>query len=188
MAAGTHRPGAQERREQVLAAAIEEFAEHGYHAAKTAAIAARAGISQPYIYALFENKLVLFLAVQDLVSVKVREAFTAGWREAESNTDSKQARLMAMGEGYRRLMADENLLRCQLQGYAAASDPQIREHMRAIYVRNFDTVRRLTGYDGATVARFFATGMLLNVGSALALPTEYVYTFPFGESVLPDSF
>jgi AcrR family transcriptional regulator len=179
MAAGTHRPVTEERKEQVLAAAIEEFAEHGYHAAKTAAIAARAGISQPYIYALFESKLVLFLAVQDLVGAKAREAFTAGWREAEPGTGSKQDRLMAMGQGYRRLMADENLLRCLLQGYAAASDPQIREHMRAIYLKNFDTVRALTGYDGATVARFIATGMLLNIGSALDLPSEYVFTFPF---------
>jgi AcrR family transcriptional regulator len=179
MATGTHRPVTEERREQVLAAAIEEFAEHGYHSARTAAIAARVGISQPYIYALFENKLVLFLAVQDLVSVKVREAFTAGWREAEPATDSKRARLSAMGEGYRRLMADQNLLRCQLQGYAACSEPEIREHMRALYMKNFDTVRALTGYDGATVARFFATGMLLNIGSALDLPTDYVYTFPF---------
>jgi AcrR family transcriptional regulator len=179
MTTRTHGPISEERREQVLAAAIEEFAEHGYHAAKTAAIAARAGISQPYIYALFENKLVLFLAVQDLVSVKVREAFAAGWREAESSTDSKSGRLRAMGEGYGRLMADRNLLRCQLQGYAASSEPEIRDHMRAIYMKNFDTVRSLTGYDGATVARFFATGMLLNIGSALDLPREYVFTSPF---------
>src|SRR5215469_10725835 len=116
MSTTTHRPTAEERREQVLAAAIEEFAEHGYHAARTASIAARAGISQPYIYALFENKLVLFLAVQDLVSVKVRDAFRAGWREAEPGADSKAAHLRAMGEGYMRLMADQNLLRCQLQG------------------------------------------------------------------------
>jgi AcrR family transcriptional regulator len=179
MATRTHGSITEERREQVLAAAIEEFAEHGYHAAKTAAIAARAGISQPYIYALFENKLVLFLAVQDLVSVKIRDAFTAGWREAESSTDSKPARLRAMGEGWLRLMVDQNLLRCQLQGYAAASEPEIRDHMRALYMKNFDAVRSLTGYDERTVVRFFATGMLLNIGSALDLPWEYVFTSPF---------
>jgi hypothetical protein len=121
---------------------------------------------------------MLFLAVQDLVSVKVRDAFAAGWLEAES-TDSKAARLKAMGEGYRRLMADEKLLRCHLQGYAAASDPEIRDHMRALFMKNFDTVRSLTGYDGATVARFIATGMLLNIGSQLDLPKEYIFTFPF---------
>ncbi|PZS08601.1 MAG: hypothetical protein DLM64_12245, partial [Solirubrobacterales bacterium] len=51
---------AEDRREHVLAAAISEFAQHGYHAASTAAIAKRAGISQPYIYALFASKLELF--------------------------------------------------------------------------------------------------------------------------------
>ena len=163
----------------MLAAAIEEFAEHGYHAAKTAAIAARAGISQPYIYALFESKLVLFLAVQDLVSARIREAFTVGWRKAESSTDSKPARLRAMGEGYHRLMTDQNLLRCQFQGYAAASEPEIRDHMRALYMKNFDTVRSLTGYDEGTLVRFFATGMLLNIGSVLDLPRDYVFTSPF---------
>ncbi|HEX3960537.1 MAG TPA: TetR/AcrR family transcriptional regulator [Trebonia sp.] len=180
MTTRAHGQTADERREQVLAAAIEEFAEHGFHAARTAAIAARAGISQPYIYALFENKLVLFLAVLDLVSVKIRDAFTVGWRESESGTDSQGTHLRAMDEGYRRLMADENLLRCQLQGYAAASScPEIRGHMRASYMKNFDTVRSLTGYDEATVARFFATGVLLNIGSALDLPREYVFTSPF---------
>ena len=178
MATRTHRPTADERREQVLAAAIEVFAEHGYHAAKTTSIAERAGISQPYIYALFENKLVLFLAVQDLVSTKIRETFTTAWREAEPNMDAKPAGLKAMGEGYRRLMADHNLLRCQLQGYAAASEPEIREHMRALYIKNFDTVRSLTSYDENTLVRFFATGMLLNIGSALDLPGEYVFAPP----------
>ncbi len=56
------RQSAEERREQVLEAATHEFAQRGYHGAGTAAIAERAGISQPYIYALFPNKKELFLA------------------------------------------------------------------------------------------------------------------------------
>ena len=52
MATTTTRQSAEERREQVLEAATHEFAQRGYHAASTAAIAKRAGISQPYIYAL----------------------------------------------------------------------------------------------------------------------------------------
>ena len=46
----------------MLEAAVKEFAASGYHAASTGAIAKRAGISQPYIYALFPNKRELFLA------------------------------------------------------------------------------------------------------------------------------
>jgi AcrR family transcriptional regulator len=170
------RTSAEERREQVLAAAVHEFAEHGYHAAPTAAIAERAGISQPYIYALFPNKKVLFLAVQSLVGDRVRGAFAASWVRRPTPAES----LRALGEGYRAVMADRNLLRCQLQGYAATSDPEIREHMRELYMRNFDELVALTGFDGTTVARFIATGLLLNVGDALELPRSYAFAPPTG--------
>ena len=64
------RLSADERREQVLDAAVEEFGERGYHGASTANIAKRAGISQPYIYALFSDKRELFLAVHHRVIVR----------------------------------------------------------------------------------------------------------------------
>src|SRR5437879_8394750 len=62
--AGDHRQlsDADHRREAVLVAARVEFAEWGYHAATTAAIAKRADISQSYIYALFPSKKDLFIA------------------------------------------------------------------------------------------------------------------------------
>src|SRR5262249_42141060 len=55
---------ADERRAQVLEAAIHEFARHGLHQATTAAIAARANVSEPYLFALFRGKKDLFLAAQ----------------------------------------------------------------------------------------------------------------------------
>jgi len=169
-----HRPTAEERREQVLAAAIHEFAEHGYHAARTAAIAERAGISQPYIYALFENKKVLFLAVQSLVHDQIRATFAASWRPSESTAES----LRGLGLAYRALMADQDLLRCQLQGYAATNDPEIRAHMRGLYMDTFGRIKALTGLDDMTVARFVATGTLLNIGAALDLPESYAFAPP----------
>lgn len=168
------RPTAGQRREDVLEAAVHEFAEHGYHAARTAAIAERAGISQPYVYALFENKKVLFLAVQTLVSDRIRQAFARSWRPGASTAES----LRALGQGYRALMADEDLLRCQLQGYAATSDPEIRAHMRQCYTGTFDYLVTLTGFEAETIARFVATGMLLNIGAALDLPRSYSFAPP----------
>src|SRR5262249_21320393 len=47
---------ADERRAQILEAAIHEFALHGLHGATTAAMAARAQISQPYLFAQFHDK------------------------------------------------------------------------------------------------------------------------------------
>ena len=69
------RLSAEERREQVLDAAVDEFGERGYHGASTANIAKRAGISQPYIYALFSDKGELFRAVHHRVISEIRSAF-----------------------------------------------------------------------------------------------------------------
>jgi AcrR family transcriptional regulator len=164
------RTTADERREQVLDAAIHEFAVHGLHAAKTAAIARRAGISQPYIYALFDDKKALFIACQERVRALIKDAFTAAWRPAGSPDEA----LRLMGGRYRELLVNPDAPRCQLQGHAASADPEIREHMRGGFLEVFDLVQRLTGADRGTVARFMATGMLLNLGSVLELPEEYV--------------
>jgi AcrR family transcriptional regulator len=169
------RPTADQRREQVLEAAIHEFAEHGYHAAKTAAIAKRAGISQPYIYALFPDKKTLFLACQEQVREQIRDAFTAAWRPADSPEES----LTLMGSRYRTLLANPDAPRCQLQGHAASADPEIRAAMRSGFMEVFDLVLKLSGADRGTVSRFMATGMLLNLGAVLELPADYISVTPF---------
>jgi AcrR family transcriptional regulator len=165
------RPTAEERRDQVLEAGIHEFAEFGYHAAKTASIAKRAGISQPYIYALFDDKKTLFLACLQRVREQLRDAFGAAWGGADTVEES----LNNMGKNYRKVLVNPDAPRCQLQGYAASSDPDIREFMRTGYIEIFDLITELTGADRATVARFMATGNLLNVGAVLDLPDEYVF-------------
>jgi AcrR family transcriptional regulator len=166
-----HRPTAEERRDQVLEAGIHEFAVWGFHAAKTADIAKRAGISQPYVYALFEDKKALFLACLERVREQIRDAFLAAWQPG----DSLQESLANMGRNYRGVLANPDAPRCQLQGHAASADPEIREFMRRGYMEMFDLVAELTGADRPTVARFMATGNLLNLGALLGLPDDYTY-------------
>ena len=73
------RQTADERRTAVLAAAISEFARSGYAGTSTEAIAARAGISQPYLFRLFGTKKDLFVATYDLVGDRIiRELTLAG--------------------------------------------------------------------------------------------------------------
>lgn len=54
-----------ERRAQLLAAALEVFTSAGYHAAAMDEIADRAGVSKPVLYQHFPSKLELYLAVLD---------------------------------------------------------------------------------------------------------------------------
>src|ERR1700739_4239354 len=68
------RLSARERRADLLEAAVIEFAESGYHGTRTADIAARAGVSQPYVYALFPDKRTLFLACHDWTTERIKEA------------------------------------------------------------------------------------------------------------------
>src|SRR5438309_10477655 len=100
------RSTAEERRDQVLDAATHEFAAHGYHAASTAAIAKLAGISQPYIYALFPNKQELFLAAHGRQIDKLRRTFI----EAARGGRSAEERLELMGKAYHPLLeADRDI-------------------------------------------------------------------------------
>jgi AcrR family transcriptional regulator len=170
------RGAAAERRADVLDAAIAEFAEHGFHGASTPAIARRAGISQPYIYALFPNKRGLFMAAHTRVVDRIREAFA---QAAAGAGDSGEALLRA---GRAFLGADREALLCQLQGYAASGDPEVRAHVRAEFTRLFDDVRAITGASRDEVALFFAGGMFLTVAGALDVPKRYWPKPPYGGS------
>jgi len=158
-----------QRRQHVLEAAVCEFAKHGYHAASTPAIARRAEVSQPYIYALFDNKKALFLQCQRSVLEHIRKTF----RSASGDSRGEEA-LGRMGQAYRQLMEDRTEILCQLQGYAAAGDAEIRAAMSAGYRELFDEVVESTGASPGRVARFFAAGMYLNIVAALELPAEYL--------------
>jgi AcrR family transcriptional regulator len=158
---------ADERRDQVLDAAVAEFGERGYHAASTASIAKRAGISQPYIYALFADKTELFKAVHDRVTERIRSAFL----EAARGAGTPEEALEAMGHAYNPLMADRTYLGAQLQCYAvAAGDPQLRKYVATRFRALVDDVARISGADPVAVAGFIACGMYINVAMALDAP------------------
>ena len=147
-----------------MLAAVREFAEQGYQAASTAAIARRAGISQPYIYALFPNKQDLFLAAHDHVIERIRRAFI----DAAATGTTPEERLEAMGQLYPSLIADRYTLLMQLHTYATADD-EIRAHAAGNYKSLYDLVLRISGAEPVQVSLFFACGMLANITTALGL-------------------
>ena len=58
----TTRMSGEERRVQILEAALDEFAEHGFNGARTKDMAQRAGISETLIFRHFKNKQELYQA------------------------------------------------------------------------------------------------------------------------------
>lgn len=160
----TIRQSADQRREAVLAAAVEEFARGGLHGTSTQTIAARAGISQPYLFRLFPTKKALFLAVVARCHRQIVERF-----ERAVGERTGEAALEAMGDAYGELIADRTFLLLQLQSYAACDDEEVRAASRRGFRDIWYTIERLSGLDPQQVRNFYAGGMLLNVVAAMQL-------------------
>ena len=100
----TERKTKEERREEILDAALAEFAERGLHGASTEEIARRAGISQPYVFRLFGTKKELFRAV---VARCFRETLEMFQRAAEGMRGEEA--LDAIGKAYGELLAADRI-------------------------------------------------------------------------------
>jgi AcrR family transcriptional regulator len=130
------RRSADERRADVLAAAIGVFAERGC-AAPTTLIARRAGISEPYLYRLFGAKRELLLACHDAVDRRVRRVLEDA---ARAGANDPRHMLRAYGAV---LTADERRVQLHLQ--AAATDPVLRAAVRARHRATLEHVSTLIG-------------------------------------------
>ena len=169
----TTRKTADERREAVLDAALVEFAARGLDGASTEAIAAAAGISQPYVFRLFGTKKELFKAG---VARCFRETLELFQRAAEGKRGEEA--LEAMGTAYiEQLLPDRTRLQAQMQAYAACNDPEIGEVTRREFGRLWREVAALSGQSEDCLQEFFAKGMLMNVLAAMdatSHPSQWV--------------
>jgi AcrR family transcriptional regulator len=167
-AAPRRRLSAEVRREQLLRAAISEFAIKGLYGTSTESIARRAGISQPYLFRLYRTKLDLYLACVRLCFERTRDAFREAARTVEGQ--GSEATMAAMGAAYVEMLADRELLLAQLQAYAACADDAVRAVVREHYEDLYGEVAALSGAADEDVRSFFAHGMLLNIAAAIDLP------------------
>lgn len=116
------KPG--ENRERLIEAGLTEFGLFGFHGASTAAIAARAGVPQPHVYANFPNKHALFVETCAAAAHIVRthpddSAATDQLRGSEPST-SEDARTSAQ--------------RAVLQAISAVAIPELRDDLLSLLV------------------------------------------------------
>lgn len=158
------RLSAEERRDEIVAAAAIEFAAGGFAGTSTELIARRAGVSQPYLFQLFGTKKDLFLAaVRDCFDRTSRRFEESGRQARAAGLDTKHI-LEQMGHAYvEMLLADRNILRLQLHAYAACGEPDIRAVVGEEYLALWRTVADVSGADPHAVHAWFAQGMLINV-------------------------
>lgn len=157
------RMSAEDRREQVIQAAISVFARSGYEGATTAAIAAKVGVSQPYLFRLFPTKKDLFLAASERNMKDTLKLI----REAAGGKTGRDA-LDAMGDAYQeKLTTDREWLLMQLQSFAACYDEDIQQQTRRAMQNVWQEVESLADLPIEERVIFFAKGMFCNALAAM---------------------
>lgn len=158
------------RKNEILSAAIEVFAEIGYYRATTAKVAERASISQPYIFKFFSSKEELLLNALQLSWERIIKSFR---KTVEiTSADKLEWELIEAYEKILRSYKSEILLQMQSQ---TIPDDSIRTEMQ----RGFREVNSLVvnAFKEANIENseeraflFLARGMLCNVSMALDMP------------------
>jgi AcrR family transcriptional regulator len=163
---------AAERREELIGAAVHEFARGGLHGTPVAQIARRVGVAQPYVFSLFHTKRELFLAALErsfdrvaATFAQAADAFARGAAPADC-----ESKLDAMGRAYKDLLrSDRDHLMLQHQSFAACEDEVVRAHVRNSFARLIAHARDLSGATAEELDEFFRHGMALNVAAALGV-------------------
>jgi len=166
------------RREEVLEAAMIEFALGGLHGTSTEDIARRAGISQPYLFRLFGTKKELFL---ETVRRGFRHVLQLFQEAAAANREGDVMR--SMGHAYGDHRRDRSRLMFQMQAYAACEDPEVRAVVREEFAALYKFVESVSAGNQEAVHQFFKTGMLINVAAAMdlgALDEPWAHDFLVG--------
>ncbi len=165
-----HRLSADERRVEIVEAAVRAFASSGLHGTSTEEIARLAGVSQPYLFRLFGTKRDLFLAALERMFGRLESEFNdAADRPPVDIPYDYSPVLASIGLRYGKLLQDQSLLRLQLHGFAACDDPEIRAFVRRRFSDLITLVSERSGVPGTGLREFFAQGMLMNVAAAMQL-------------------
>jgi AcrR family transcriptional regulator len=164
---------AAERREELIDAAVHEFARGGLHGTAVERIARRVGVAQPYVFSLFANKRELFLAAVERSFHEVADTFrraASEFREGRAPHGCVDA-LDAMGHAYKAvLLEDRDYLMLQHQCYAACGDDELlRARVRHRYAELVALAGELSGATPERLDDFFRHGMALNVAAALGV-------------------
>jgi AcrR family transcriptional regulator len=156
---------AEERREEILRAAVTRFGETGLHGTSTETIARDVGVSQPYLFRLYGTKKQLFMAAVEWAFDETLRAFQEAIAEASDPHDA----FRRVGDAYFALVDDRRYLGIQMQAYASTDDPEIRQLVQEGFGRLVTTVQSVTNGTPRQIAEFFGRGMLLNVAMSMGV-------------------
>lgn len=119
---------AARRRTQLLATALDLFAERGYHSTSMDDIADAAGVTKPVLYQHFTAKKALFVELLDDVGRQLLEAIADATQHAHGPREQVEAGLSA----YFRFVADHHSAFVLLFGGGARRDEEFAEAVLSV--------------------------------------------------------
>lgn len=160
---------ADERRRQVIDAAISFFALTGFNGTNTSGIASAVGVSQPYLYQLFPTKKAIFIAACHEAYERILEALREGVRDC-----SPDARLGVLAASYDDLLkSNRELLTIQIQVWAAScSDEEIAEATRAGLEKMRELAMELLGVSWDDADRIISALSYYNISAGVGLASR----------------
>jgi AcrR family transcriptional regulator len=162
------RMSSEERRAQILAAAIAVFGARGYVGTTTDDVARAASVSQPYVVRLFGTKEKLFLAALGDALDRLLTAF----RSAPDVADLDQ-RSELMGQTYLNLLEVRGLHQIVSHAFLLGAHPVIGPAAREGFERVWHFLRDEADFSAEEARKFLAMGMLINTMVGLRMTEEY---------------
>jgi len=155
---GTRLPR-QERRRQLLDAALEVFVSQGYHAAAMDDIAERAGVSKPVLYQHFPGKLELYLALLD----QSVDELVASVRAALASTGDNKQRVAATFTAYFEYVAGEGQAFRLVFESDLSNEPAVRDRLERGQQECAQMISQMVSQDAGLdddEARLLSVGMV----------------------------
>ncbi|WP_375385896.1 TetR/AcrR family transcriptional regulator [uncultured Microbacterium sp.] len=162
------RLSSDERREQIVEAAMAVFGARGYVGTTTDEVARAASVSQPYVVRLFGTKENLFLAAIG----EALQRLLAAFRAAPTGEDLP-ARRDAMGAAYLGLLEVRGLHQILSHAFLLGAHPVIGPCARDGFAEVWRYLRHEAGFSAEEAQKFLAAGMLINTMVGLRLTDEY---------------
>ena len=135
---------AEQRKSQLLAVAIELFAERGFHATSMEDIAEAAGVTKPVVYQHFPSKRALYRELLDDVDASLTGRLVTATASAATGRERVQVGFAA----YFRFVADHRAAFRVLFGASVRNDPEFALVADATIERIADLIADLIAIDG----------------------------------------
>jgi AcrR family transcriptional regulator len=163
---------APQRREQLIQVATKVFAEHGFDAATTAAIADAAGVTEPILYRHFSTKQEMFVAITRAVSVQTLKH----WRQLIEKAPTSTEKIRTIARGFpQHIKSNENAYHVIHGALATTRDRKVLSVLKEHYSEIERFFRKIIE-DGQKAGEFRKDGdsrvpawQLINTGIGYAM-------------------